>query len=105
MANILSTNEFISEVEGKKGLYVVDFFATWCGPCKMLAPVFDEVAKDMQTQIKFGKVDIDQSLDIARKYDVSTVPTIIVFKDGDAVEKIVGFMPKESLITKLKNYV
>ena len=71
----------------------------------MLAPVFDEVAKDMQTQINFGKVDIDQSLDIARKYDVSTVPTIIVFKDGDAVEKILGFMPKESLITKLKNYV
>lgn len=105
MANILSTNEFIADVEGGKGLYVVDFFATWCGPCKMLAPVFDEVASDMQTQSKFGKVDIDQSLDIARKYDVSTVPTIIVFKDGEVVEKIVGFIPKESLITKLKNYV
>ncbi len=105
MANILSTNEFIANVEGGEGLYVVDFFATWCGPCKMLAPVFDEVASDMQTQAKFGKVDIDQSLDIARKYDVSTVPTIIVFKGGEVMEKYVGFMPKESLITKLKNYV
>ncbi|MEG1312283.1 MAG: thioredoxin [Romboutsia sp.] len=105
MANILSTNEFIANVEGGDGVYVIDFFATWCGPCKMLAPVFDEVASDMGSQIDFGKVDIDRSLDIARKYDVSTVPTMIVFKGGEPVEKIIGFMPKESLITKLKSYV
>lgn len=105
MANVLSTNEFIANVEGGDGVYVVDFFATWCGPCKMLAPVFEEVASDMGAQINFGKLDIDESLDIARKYDVSTVPTIIVFKGGEPVEKMVGFMPKESLITKLKAYV
>ena len=103
MAQILNNDNFNSSIEN--GVCVVDFFATWCGPCKMLALVFDEVASDMQTQAKFGKVDIDQSLDIARKYDVSTVPTIIVFKGGELIEKIVGFMPKESLITKLKNYV
>ncbi len=57
MANILSTNEFIADVEGREGLYVVDFFATWCGPCKMLAPVFDEVASDMQTNAKICKID------------------------------------------------
>ncbi|MGX4599577.1 thioredoxin [Faecalimicrobium sp. JNUCC 81] len=105
MANVLSTNEFIANVEGGDGVYVVDFFATWCGPCKMLAPVFEEVASDMGAQIGFGKVDIDESLDIARKYNVSTVPTIIIFKGGEPVETMVGFMPKESLITKLKAYV
>lgn len=105
MAQVINSIEFRNLVEGAEGVAVVDFFATWCGPCKMLAPVFQEVGNELDKKAQFYKVDIDQSLDIARQFNVSTVPTIIVFKNGEPVERLVGFMPKENLLSKIKEYI
>lgn len=104
MSRIIGTEEFNLEVRSSDGIKVVDFFATWCGPCKMLAPVFDEVSLDIE-DAEFLKVDIDQSLDIAREYKVSTVPTIIIFKEGQEVERLVGFKTKQELEDKIKSYI
>ncbi|RDY28037.1 thioredoxin [Romboutsia weinsteinii] len=97
MSRIISTEEFVSEVENGKGAVVVDFFATWCGPCKMLAPVYDALGESMEGKAKFLKVDIDQSLELAQKFEVATVPTVIVFKDGKELDKLIGFFPKQKL--------
>lgn len=105
MAQVINSIEFRNLVEGAEGVAVVDFFATWCGPCKMLAPVFQEVGNELDGKAQFYKVDIDQSLDIARQFNVSTVPTIIVFKNGEPIERLVGFMPKENLLSKIREYI
>ena len=105
MAKVISSEEFNNLVENVEAVVVVDFFATWCGPCKMLAPVFQEVANEFEGKVKFYKIDIDESLDIARQFSVSTVPTVIIFKNGEPLERLVGFMPKENLVSKIKEYI
>lgn len=104
MAKIIKISQFKGEVEESKGVVVVDFFATWCGPCKMLAPVFESLGNEMD-DAKFIKVDIDQSLEIAQKFNISTVPTMMIFKDGKPVESLVGFMPKEAIESKVKSHL
>lgn len=105
MAQVISSEEFNNLVENTEGIAVVDFFATWCGPCKMLAPVFQEVGNEFKEKADFYKVDIDESLDIARQFSVSTVPTVIIFRNGEPIERLVGFMPKENLAAKIKEYI
>ena len=85
----------------KNDLVLVDFYATWCGPCKMLAPVFEELSGEMDN-VNFFKVDVDQALDIARKYAITTVPTMMIFKDGEVVDKVIGFLPKEHIKAKIE---
>ena len=99
MAQILTNDNF--EIEIQDGVCVVDFFATWCGPCKMLAPVFEELSGEMEGS-KFFKVDVDQALDVARKFAITTVPTMIIFKDGQPVDKMIGFLPKEHIKAKVE---
>lgn len=99
MAQILTNDNF--EIEIQDGVCVVDFFATWCGPCKMLAPVFEELSGEMEGA-KFFKVDVDQALDVARKFAITTVPTMIIFKDGQPVDKMIGFLPKEHIKAKVE---
>jgi len=82
---------FISE-----GTVLIDYFATWCGPCKMLSPRVDEVAEEV-TDVKFGKVDIDELTELAIRYKVQSVPTLILFKDGEMVGKSIGLISKEEL--------
>ena len=79
-----------------KGLVLVDFFATWCGPCKMLSPVLEDLASDRDS-IDIVKVDIDESMNLARQYGIMSVPTLVLFKDGQVVAQTSGFQPKESL--------
>ena len=105
MAQVISSQEFNNLVENIEGIAVVDFFATWCGPCKMLAPVFQEVGNELEGKAKFYKIDIDESLDIARQFNVSTVPTVIIFRNGEPIERLVGFMPKENLAAKIREYI
>ena len=105
MAQVINSEEFNNLVEHTEGIAVVDFFATWCGPCKMLAPVFQEVGNELDGKAKFYKIDIDASLDIARQFSVSTVPTIIIFRNGEPIERLVGFMPKENLLSKIREYI
>ncbi len=99
MAQILNNDNFNASIEN--GVSIVDFFATWCGPCKMLAPVFEELSGEMD-EVNFFKVDVDQALDVARRYAITTVPTMIIFKDGEAVDKMIGFLPKEHIKAKIQ---
>lgn len=103
MARVIGSSEFESEV--KEGVVIVDFFATWCEPCKMLAPIFEELGTEMEGKAKFLKVDVDQSKDIASKYGVSTIPTLLLIKDGEKEDIIVGFSPKQVIEAKIKKYL
>lgn len=105
MAKIINSNEFVQNVENTKGVVVVDFFATWCGPCKMLAPVFESVSSELGDKAKFFKLDVDEGGQIAQKYGISAVPTMIIFKDGAPVENLAGFMPKENIINKVSAHL
>lgn len=97
---ISSISEFEEFINSDR-LTVVDFFATWCGPCKMLGPVFQSVADELNTKVNFVKIDIDQFNEIASKYQVASVPTIIYFKNGNVVDKTVGFMDSDTLKNKI----
>lgn len=79
------------------GVTLVDFFATWCGPCKMLSPVLDELAEEYQDKIKILKIDVDEFSSIANKFSVYSIPTLILFKDGEMVKKTVGFKDLDGL--------
>jgi len=85
-----------------KGIAVVDFWAPWCGPCKQMNPVVEKFAKN-NSDIFVGKLDIDESPNIAQKYDIMSIPTIIIFKDGEAVEQTVGVVPERVLIEKVNS--
>ena len=98
---ILNKENFNEKVLQGKGTVLVDFFATWCGPCKMLAPVLEQVAQD--TTAKIYKVDIDESEDLARSYGIMVVPTMIIFKDGKQVEKFSGYMQKDAILAKINS--
>ena len=97
---ISSISEFEEFINSDR-LTVVDFFATWCGPCKMLGPVFQSVSDELNTKVNFIKMDIDQFNEIASKYQVASVPTIIYFKNGNVVDKTVGFMDSDTLKNKI----
>ena len=94
--------EFDNTIES--GVVVVDFFATWCGPCKMLSPVIDELSGELEN-VNFVKVDIDQSMDLAQKFKIVSVPTLKVFKNGEEVDTLMGFMPKEVLKSKVEAHI
>lgn len=96
MSNIINDNNFKEEVLEKRGVVVVDFFATWCAPCKMLAPIVEELESELAS-VKFVKVDVDESPVVSTKYKISNIPTIKIFKNGEVVETKVGFTPKEAL--------
>ena len=105
MAKVIKTNEFENLVENKEGVVVVDFFATWCGPCKMLSPVFSSLGEEMKFKTDFLKVDIDESKNLARRFKVNTVPTVIIFENGQEMDRLIGFIPKENLKEKVESYL
>lgn len=98
MSEIISSTEFQSKVLQAAEPVLVDFFATWCGPCKMLAPTLDAVAAEVAGRAKVYKVDVDQSPDVAAQYGVMSVPTLILFKGGQPVKQMVGAQPKPALL-------
>jgi thioredoxin 1 len=103
MANVLELNSgnFESEVLKAATPVLVDFTATWCGPCKQLAPIVEELAKDYAAKVKIGKVDIDENQDLAAQYGVMAVPTLLLFKNGKVRDQSTGVMPKTKLAQKL----
>ncbi len=96
----LTTENFEQEVLQSNQTVLVDFYADWCGPCKMMAPVIDEIAKE-RADIKVGKLNIDEEMEIAQKYGVMSIPTFIVFKNGEAVQKDMGAKPKAAVLEML----
>ncbi len=97
----INTDSFASEVENNEGTVVVDFTASWCPPCKMLAPVLDRVADKYTGQAKFVKVDIDENVEVAAKYGVTTIPNLLFFKNGEVVDQSVGFVAEGALSSKV----
>lgn len=84
---------------------VVDFWAAWCGPCKMVAPIMDELTKDFEGKAVIAKVDVDDNQEFAGKYGVRNIPTVLVFKNGEVVEKQVGVAPKATYTEKINNHL
>ncbi len=98
----MSFNEF-EKILSENKLVFVDFFASWCGPCKMFAPIVEQISQKYEDRVTVLKVDIDENSEIAEKYSIQSVPTSILFKDGDAVERVSGMIPAnqcESLIER-----
>lgn len=97
----LTSAAWDQEVLQNKGLVMVDFWAVWCGPCRMIAPTVEELAKEYTGKVKVGKLNTDENPDIASKYKIMGIPTIMFFKDGQKVDQIVGAVPKPQLKAKL----
>ena len=101
MAEIINETQFDEEVLKSDLPVLVDFFAAWCMPCKMIAPSLEELADEVEDRAKIIKVDIDQMQDLAVKYTVKSIPTLLLFKDGEVVDTIIGAAPKEDIKEKL----
>ena len=101
---IVQSNEFEDVIKGEKPT-IVDFFATWCGPCKMLSPILEKVEEDSEGKFNVVKVDIDESLDLARKYGIMSVPTMMVFKEAQEQEKMIGLRQKSQIEEAVKKYL
>ncbi len=98
MTEMISSADFQAKVLDSNEPVLVDFFATWCGPCKMMAPVIDEVASEMEGKAKVYKLDIDESPEIAQRYGIMSVPTFIVFKNGQPAKQTLGGQPKQGIV-------
>ena len=101
MALTITSENFDAEVKHSEKPVVIDMFATWCGPCKMMAPVFEQMSKDMADTHKLVKIDIDQERDLAIQFNVSSIPTFLFLKDGQLVAKEMGYMSKDVLAAKI----
>ncbi len=97
----VTTSTWDQEVLGTSGLVLVDFWAVWCGPCRMIAPTVEEIAKEYAGKLKVCKLNTDENPDIASKYKIMGIPTLMFFKDGEKVDQVVGAVPKPQLKSKI----
>lgn len=88
-----------------EGVSVVDFWAEWCGPCRMIAPIIEELAHDYDGKVTVGKLNVDHNPEVSMKYGIRSIPTILIFKDGQQVEKIVGVTTKQNLSSKIEGHL
>ena len=106
MANTIAVtdSDFEQQVEQQDGVTVVDFWAEWCGPCRMIAPVLDQLAAEYQGKVKVTKLDVDANIKTATRFNVRSIPTLLFFKDGKLVDQVVGALPKAQLDAKFKQH-
>ena len=97
----LTKSNFESEVLNYEGKVLVDFWASWCGPCKMIAPVVEEIANEFEGRVKVGKVNVDDEAELSIKYQVMSIPTILIFENGEITNKAIGYRSKEELVELL----
>jgi len=100
----IEDSNFEATVLNAEGAILVDFWAEWCGPCRMIAPVLDEIAEELDGVIKVGKLNVDENNQTPAQFGVMSIPTLIIFKGGQEVERIIGFKPKAELSALLKKY-
>jgi thioredoxin 1 len=105
MATSITSQNFDQEVKQSKLPVIVDIYATWCGPCKMMAPLFEELSKELSESYKFVKVNIEEERDIAIQYNVSSIPTLLFFKNGTVLAKESGYMTKDALKAKIQSHL
>ncbi len=104
MAHIeINETNYQNEVEAAKGLVLLDFYATWCGPCKMLAPVLDEIGAELD-DVKICKTDVDEAMALAGKFNVQSIPTVVLFRDGKIVDSFVGFRAKDQILAMIEKH-
>jgi thioredoxin 1 len=101
MAKEFNSSNFDAEVLQSEKPVAVDFWAEWCGPCKAVAPIIEQLSEEMKDQVTIGKVNVDENKEIAGKYGVMSIPTLIVYKNGNVAGQIVGAMPKEELKNRI----
>ena len=103
MAKELTNNDF--EEFTKEGIVLIDFFADWCMPCRVMSPVIDEIEKKFEGKVKFGKVNVEENQELSQKFNVSSIPNFVLLKDGEIVEQFVGRMSAEELEEKLNRFL
>lgn len=101
----LSDDSFNGEVIDSREAYLVDFWAPWCGPCRIIAPVIEELSRDYAGKLKVGKVNVDDNQEVAARYGISSIPTLLFFKDGELKERITGAVPKSTLKLAIDKHV
>lgn len=101
MAKILGKDNFNDTIAN--GVTLVDFWAEWCGPCRMQLPILEEVSEEIGEKATVGKINVDHELELAQRFGVQSIPTLILFKDGEIVDKMVGVQAKETLVDKINN--
>ncbi|NNC78745.1 MAG: thioredoxin [Acidimicrobiales bacterium] len=101
----LSDENFADTISAEGEPVLVDFWAEWCGPCKMIAPILDEIADEQVGSVKIAKLNVDDAPDTARQHEVMSIPTMILFKDGQPVKRIVGAKPKDALMAEISEYI
>lgn len=105
MVKEINIENFDTEVVNEEKVTVVDFYANWCGPCRKLGPILEDVETELANRVKFAKIDTDENIDMAKKYQVSGLPTLLIFKNGEVVERMIGLMPKSSIITNIEKHL
>lgn len=101
----ITDSEFKNEVLDSKTLVLVDFWAEWCGPCRMISPIIDEISKELNGKMKVVKINVDENPETSMNYSIRSIPTLMLFKDGKVVEQIIGAQPKKSLLDKISSHI
>ena len=101
----VTDENFATEIEGAEGLSMVDFWAAWCGPCRLVAPIVEQLASDYEGKVKVGKLDVDSNQRTAVRFNVRSIPTILFFKDGKLVDTVVGAVPRPVLEQRLQQHL
>lgn len=101
----VSDEAFAQEIERHNGLALVDFWATWCGPCHMIAPVIEQIADEYDGRVKVAKLDVDENQRTAMRYNVRSIPSVLLFKNGTVVETVVGAVPKPYLVERIERHL
>lgn len=101
----LTKLNFEDEVKASELPVLIDFWATWCGPCKMIAPVVAEIAEDYEGKLKVGKVNVDDEPELSREFGITSIPTLMVFKGGELMEKSIGYKGKDALVALVEKYL
>jgi len=102
---IVITDDTVDSAASQYPIFILDCWAQWCGPCRMLGPIIEELARDFSGKIVFGKLNVEENMQISNKHNISAIPTMLVFKNGKLVDKLVGAYPKATLTAKIQKYL